>query len=168
MITKTPLPFTGRSLLPCLLSCLFCVKNLRSLIYSGTANKAFVTSGNGKQMSETDVASSLKAAFKKANVFNSGEYQPVSSTKIRCGLATFACNEGGMKTAYVTNHFMGNKEETTALHYNFHTNRRHALHIPMKLYESLNTLDGENFVLQPEELKKCFMQTKRSKKESII
>ena len=49
----------------------FYVKNLRSVIYSGTAKKAFVTSGDGKQMSQTNVASSLTAAFKKANVFNS-------------------------------------------------------------------------------------------------
>ena len=146
----------------------FYVKNLRSLIYSGTAKKAFVTSGDGKQMSQTNVASSLTAAFKKANVFNSGEYQRVSCTRIRCGLATFACNEGGMETAYVANHFMKNKEETTALHYNLHANRRHALHIAMKLYDSFNMPDGEKVVLQPEELKKCFMQTQRSKKESTI
>ena len=69
------------------------VKNLRSLIYSGTAKKALVTSGDGKQMLQTNVASSLTAAFNKANVFNSGEYQRVSCTRIRCGLATFACNE---------------------------------------------------------------------------
>ena len=36
----------------------------------------------------------------------------------------------------------------------------------MKLYESFNTPDGEKVVLQPEELKKCFV--KRSKKESTI
>ena len=146
----------------------FYAKKLRPLIYSGKSKKAFVTSGNESKMTQTNVASSLTAAFKKSNIFHKSDYSRVSCTRIRCGLATFACNEGGMDTAYVANHFMKNKEETTALHYNLLANRRHALHIAMKLYDSFNVPGGEEIKMKSEELKKCYMKPQTNKKENVI
>ena len=62
----------------------------------------------------------------------------MSCTRIRCALATFACNDGGFEMGYFAKHFMKNRESTTALHYNLLANRRHALNIAMKLYQSFN------------------------------
>ena len=145
----------------------FYVKYLRHLIYEGNSKRAFVTNGKSK-MSQTNVGSALTAAFKKSKIFSKSEYQRVSCTRIRCGLATFACNEGGLETAYVANHFMKNKEETTAIHYNLHANRRHALHIAMKLYDSFKVADDVTVRLEPDKLKQCFTKLKCGKKGDVI
>ena len=86
------------------------------------------------------MASSLTASFKRARVLKKNEHGRVSCTRIRCGIATYACNEGGMEMSFFAKHFMKNREETTGLHYNLLSNRRHALNIAMQLYK---TFSGE-------------------------
>lgn len=115
---------------------IFYAEKLRHLIYDGKSHRAFVPNGGRPYMNQSNVASALTSAFTKAKVLSEHEYERVSCTRIRCGLATFACNEVGFETAFVANHFMKNKEETTALHYNLLANQRHALNIAMKLYDS--------------------------------
>ena len=105
-------------------------------------------------MTPANVASCLSSAFKKAKVFPKDEYQLVSCTRIRCGLATFACNEGGFENAFVTNHFMNNMEETTAQHYNLLANRRHTLNIAMKLYDTFN---GKSIQIDKDDIQKLFL-----------
>ena len=73
------------------------------------------------------------------------EYQRVSCTRIRCAIATFACNEGGFDMAFFARNFMKNKEETTARHYNLLSNQRHAVSIAMKLYDTFTGPDGVDF-----------------------
>ena len=94
-------------------------------------------------MTQTNVAASLTASFKSANVLKPSEYNRVSCTKVRCGLATYGCNEGGFETKYFANHFMKNREETTSMHYNLLSNRRHALNTAMQMYESFNGVEGQ-------------------------
>ena len=132
----------------------FYEKNLRQLISSKKTKKAFIVNGDNPNMTQTNVAASLTSIFKKAKVLAKEEYQQVSCTRIRCGLATFACNDGGFDTAFVANHFMKNREETTARHYNLLANRRHALNIAMKLYDTFN---GKKVHLKKEEVQKMFM-----------
>ena len=62
----------------------------------------------------------------------------VNCTGLRCGIATYACNEGGFDTGFFARHFMKNREETTCLHYNLLSYRRHALNIAIKLYQDFS------------------------------
>ena len=98
--------------------------------------REFLPSGKSSSMNQTNVSSSLTSSFKYAKVFSRKEYARVTCTRIRCGIATFACNEGGFDTAFFAKHFMKNREETTCLHYNLLANQRHAISIAMKLYDS--------------------------------
>ena len=121
---------------------LFYVENLRGKISSVKSNKVFLA-GERKKMSQSNVSSSLTASFMLGKVLEKSQYQRVSCTRIRCGIATFACNDGGYETAFFARHFMKNKEETTSLHYNLLSNRRHALNIAMKLYKSFSGVNGQ-------------------------
>ncbi|XP_066912213.1 uncharacterized protein [Clytia hemisphaerica] len=107
-------------------------------------------------MSSTNVSSSLSTAFKRAKVLTPQEKQRVCCTRIRCGIATYACNEGGMEMSYFAKHFMKNREETTGLHYNLLSNRRHALNIAMRLYDSFSGEQQESEIQDKlaEEIKK--------------
>ena len=78
----------------------------------------------------------------------------MSCTRIRCAIATFACNDGGFETGFFARHFMKNREETTAIHYNLLSNRRHALNIAMKLYKSFLGINGEVINVHDEEVDK--------------
>lgn len=116
---------------------IFYINRLRSLVTNSLSKKVFTPSGQVK-MTQTNVGAALTSAFQKAKVFSKKENDRVSCTRIRCALATFACNDGGFETAFFAKHFMKNKEETTSMHYNLHSHRRHALNIAMKLYESFS------------------------------
>ena len=125
--------------------CKFYLAHLRKLVSKNDSMKLFLpSSGTAKKMNQTNVSASLTSSFKLAKVLKATEYQRVSCTRIRCGLATFACNDGGFESAYFAKHFMKNRESTTDLHYNLLSNRRHALNIAMKLYKSFNGADGQS------------------------
>ena len=122
---------------------LFYEKHLRHIVNSTKSTRAFLpASAVTTKMCQANVCSSLTATFKLANVFTKNEFERVSCTRIRCGVATYACNEGGYETAFFAKHFMKNREETTSIHYNLLSNRRHALGIAMKLYKSFSPSDG--------------------------
>ena len=118
---------------------LFYVDRLRPKLSFVKSKCAFVPlSCNSGKFNQTHVSSSLTASFKLANVFRKNEKPRVSCTRIRCGIATYACNEGGFDSAFFAKHFMKNREETTNIHYNLLSNRRHALNIAMKLYHDFS------------------------------
>ena len=117
---------------------MFYIENLRPIVLKTLSSRLFVPSSDSSKMSQTNVSSSLTSSFTNANVLNNKEYPRMSCTRIRCALATFACNDGGFEMGYFAKHFMKNWESTTALHYNLLANRRHALNIAMKLYQSFN------------------------------
>ena len=119
----------------------FYIDHLRQKINSTKSTKLFLPNSCKKRLSATNVSSSLTASFKRANVLSPKEKSRICCTRIRCGIATYACNEGGMEMAYFAKHFMKNKEETTGLHYNLLSNRRHALNIAMRLYKSFSGPD---------------------------
>ena len=93
---------------------------LRPKVSNSSSQKAFLPQSGAAIMTQTNVAASLTASFKSANVLKPSEYNRVSCTKVRCGLATYACNEGGFETKFFANHFMKNREETTSRHYNLY------------------------------------------------
>ena len=104
-------------------------------------------------MTQTNVTTALTASFNLANVLREKtDYERVSCTRIRCGIATFACNDGGYETDFFAKHFMKNREETTGLHYNLLSNRRHALNIAMNLYESFSGMNGHKIELNKKEV----------------
>ena len=80
-------------------------------------------------MSQKNVSSSLTASFKTTSVLQEADYKRVSCTRIRCDLATYACNDLGFETRFFANRFKKYKEETTTLHYNLFFNHCHALSI---------------------------------------
>ena len=121
----------------------FYLNRLRPQFEGSSSSRLFVPTSGSLAMTQTNISSSLTASFKNAAILKAAEYQRVSCTRIRCALATFACNDGGFEMGYFANHFMKNKEETTALHYNLLSNRRHALSIAMKLYDSFSCINGE-------------------------
>ena len=90
-------------------------------------------------MSQSNVTASLTASFKLSNVLKRAEYQRVCCTRIRCGIATFACNDDGFDSGFFAPHFINNRKETTNLHYN---HRHRALNIAMKLYENFTVNSG--------------------------
>ena len=57
-------------------------------------------------------------------------------------VVSHACNEGSYETSFFGKHFMKNGQETTSIHYNLISNRRHALRIAMKLSKSVSPCDG--------------------------
>ena len=122
---------------------LFYQKHLRLLVSKNPSSKAFLPASGAPKLNQTNVSASLTASFKLAKVLRENEYQRVSCTRIRCGLATFACNDGGFESAFFAKHFMKNREQTTDMHYNLLSNRRHALSIAMKLYESFSCVGGK-------------------------
>ena len=101
----------------------FYIKELREKINSNKSAKLFLPNSSKKRMSSSNVSSSLSTAFKRAKVLTPQEKQRVCCTSIRCGIATYACNEGGMEMSFFAKHFMKNREETTGLHYNLLSNR---------------------------------------------
>ena len=74
-------------------------------------------------------------------MFSYTEYQRVSCTGIQCAIATFACSEGGFDMTFFARNFMKNKEETTHLL----SNKRHAVSIAMKLYDTFKGPRGVDF-----------------------
>lgn len=114
------------------------------LCNDSTSTRLFAPNLVSSKMNQTNVSSCLTATYKKAAVFKKGENQRVCCTRIRCGIATYACNEGNMDSAFFAKHFMKNKEATTDLHYNLKSNRRHAIHIAMNLYNSFRGYDVTN------------------------
>ncbi|XP_057297196.1 uncharacterized protein LOC130626107 isoform X2 [Hydractinia symbiolongicarpus] len=151
---------------------LFYQKFLRPIISKSKSEKAFLPSSGQPQMSQTNVSSSLTSSFSHAKVLKPNEYHRVSCTRIRCGLATFACNDGGFESAFFAKHFMKNREHTTDLHYNLLSNRRHALNIAMKLYESFNGADGIEIHAEPQDVQLLVTKLKNStsniNKENVI
>ena len=117
---------------------MFYIENLRPIVLKTLSSRLFVPSSDSSKMSQTNGSSSLSSSFTNANVFNNKEYPCASCIRIRCALATFAYNDGGFEMGYFTKHFMKNRENTTALHYNLLASRRDALNIAMKLYQSFN------------------------------
>jgi len=62
--------------------------------------------------------------------------------------------EGDFDSAFFAKHFMKNREETTNIHYNLLSNRRHAINIAMKLYSSFSgvqvkDIDGMTNAMKP-------------------
>ena len=115
----------------------FYIHHLRTKVSNVKSTCVFLpASSNNAEMSQSNVTTSLTASFKLANVLKRAEYLRVYCTRIRCGIAAFACNDGGVDSGIFACHFMKNSEETTNLHYNLLWNPRHALNTAMKLYES--------------------------------
>lgn len=154
--------------------CMFYQTYLRKLINSSSSRKFFLPSSPvSKKMTQTNISASLTASFKRAGIFKAVEYQRVSCTRVRCGIATFACNEGGFESAFFAKHFMKNREETTDVHYNLLSNRRHALSIAMKLYESFTKSDGSVVKVNAAEIDSITSEIKQHtaalpKKETVL
>ncbi|XP_057300018.1 uncharacterized protein LOC130630515 isoform X2 [Hydractinia symbiolongicarpus] len=150
----------------------FFLRNLRSIISKNPSLKVFLPASGAPKMSQTNVSASLTASFKLAKVLFQNEYQRISCTRVRCGLATFACNDGGFESGFFAKHFMKNKEQTTDMHYNLLSNRRHALNIAMKLYASFNGVDGEKITIEPKDVHEIADKLKKSSgnlnKEQIL
>ena len=99
--------------------------HLRKKVTSTQSTRVFLpASSTSKKMSQANVSSSLTSSFNLAKIFSQKEYKRVCCTRIRCGIATFACNEGGFDTGFFAKHYMKNREETTSIHYNLLSNRR--------------------------------------------
>ena len=151
---------------------LFYIKYLRGYISDTTSNKVFLAASGQKKMSQSNVTTSLTASFLLAKVLKPNEYQRVSCSRIRCGIATFACNDGGFESGFFAKHFMKNREETTNMHYNLLSNRRHAIHIAMKLYQSFSCADGTKFDIDKHEVDKLMTNftslSKNSRSDDVI
>ena len=122
----------------------FYVEKVRNRIGNVKSSRLFLSSGRSTHMNQTNISSSITSSFKLAKVFGIREYKRVTCTRIRCGIATYACNEGGFDTAFFAKHIMKNREEITNMHYNLLSNKRHAINIAMKLYSSFT--DEKNTV----------------------
>ena len=129
----------------------FHVSHFHPKFSNGSSQRVFLPASDAVQLSQTNVSSSLTASFKSAGVLKQSDYQRVSCTRIRYALATFACNDLGFETGFFANHFMKNKEETTSLHYNLLSNRRHALSIAIKLYDSFCGIGGQEVKVNKQE-----------------
>ena len=57
--------------------------------------------------------------------------------------------------AFFARHFMKNKKETTARHYNLLSNQRHAVSIAMKLYDTITGPDGVDFSVDSTTVDQC-------------
>ena len=99
------------------------------------------------EFTATNVSSALTASFKEANIFKSFDHRRVSCTRIRCGIATYACNDGEMDVRFFAHHFMKNREDTTSIHYNLLSNQRHALNIAMRLYDKFSGNEGKSITV---------------------
>ena len=130
---------------------MYYIQHLRPKLNATKSKKLFLPNSDSAELSSTNVSSSLTASFKRACILDETEQQRVSCTRIRCGIATYACNDGGIDEAFFAKHFMKNREETTALHYNLHSNRRHALNIAMELYSSFST-GGDKVAVNSKEI----------------
>ena len=125
--------------------CQFYIQHLRKIATNVKSSRVFLAASGQSKMTQTNVTSSITATFKAAYVLSPTEYQRVSCTRIRCAIATFACNEGDFDMAFFARNFMKNKEETTARHYNLLSNQIHAASIAMKLYDTFTGPDGVDF-----------------------
>ena len=94
----------------------FYIENLCPIVVKTLSSRLFIPSSDSNKMSQTNVS---------------------SCTRIRCALATFACNDGRVEMGYFAKQLLKNWESTTALHYNLLAKRRHELNTTMKLYEYL-------------------------------
>ena len=122
--------------------------HLRLMVSNVKSGRVFLPGGREGKFC---VSSSLTESFKLAKVFSKKDLPRVSCTRIRCGIATYACNEGGFDESYFAKHFMKNRQETTALHYNLLSNQRHALAIAMNLYNTFS-IAGKEIVVKKEEI----------------
>ena len=123
--------------------CWFYVNHLRILLNPAKSKWLFVPNSSSGKLTATNVSSSLTTTFRRSKVLGKTDHQRVSCTRIRCGIATYACNEGEMDVSFFARHFMKNREATTSLHYNLLSNRRHALNIAMQLYNKFSGHNGE-------------------------
>ena len=114
---------------------IFYIENLRPDM---NTNRVFTTKAS--PVNQTHVANSLTASLFKAGVIKE-KTNRVCCTRIRCGIATFACNEADYDSAFFAKHFMMNRESTTLGHYNLLSNRRHAISIAMNLYSSFSGVE---------------------------
>ena len=55
---------------------------------------------------------------------------------------------------FFAKHLMKNREETTNMNYNLFSNRRNAINITMKLYQSFSCADGTKFDIDKHEVDK--------------
>ena len=129
----------------------FYVKYLRFKISNVMSGRVFLISGNKASMNQSNVSVSLTESFKLAKVFSATEHKGVNCTRIRCGNATYVCNERGFDESYFAKHFMKSRHETTAIHYNLLSNQRHALTIAMDLYDTFS-VDGKKLIVKKEEV----------------
>ena len=129
----------------------FYVKYLRFKISNVMSGFVFLISGNKARMNQSNVSVSLTESFKLAKVFSATEHKGVNCTRIRCGNATYVCNERGFDESYFAKHFMKSRHETTAIHYNLLSNQRHALTIAMDLYDTFS-VDGKKLIVKKEEV----------------
>ena len=88
------------------------------------------------------VGASLTHSFLKSQIWSKGQLKRVCPTRIRCALATYACSIQGMYQGDFAKHFMKNREETTALHYNMYANHQEALRISMQIGSTFH-VDGQ-------------------------
>lgn len=133
--------------------CIFYINKLRLILTPDTKSKrVFLPKSENLKMSQTNVSNSLTASFSSANVFSESEFKRVSCTRIRCGIATYACNEGGFDEAFFAKHFMKNREQTTSIHYNIKANQRNALAIGMQLQKTFS-YGNESVHIEPEDIK---------------
>ena len=120
---------------------------------------------NNWRLTQSNVSASLTASFKKAKVFNLGEYKRVSCTRIRVACAIFACNEGNIDMGYLAKRFTKNREQTTAIHYNMLANHRDALYLASLIGDSFQIYSGEIIKVPREQIED--LTTIVTKKEAV-
>ena len=135
------------------------------------SSRLFVSTSDKAKLSQSNIAASLTSSFGKANVFSQNEYKRVSCTRIRVGCATFACNTGGIDMGYLAKHFMKNREQTTALHYNMLANHRDALCLASLIGDSFEIYGGQTVVIKDLERKaltNAMTEQKLPKRQQVL
>ena len=94
---------------------MFYDKHLRQNLSTVKSRRAFVPLlGSSGKLNQTHVG--VTSSFKLAKVLKPSEESRVCCTNIRCGIVTYAYNEGGFDRVFFAKHFMRNREETTSMH----------------------------------------------------
>ena len=128
------------------------IKYCRPLFTIGKkSSRLFLPTSDSCKLNQSNVSSSLSSSFQKARIFTNREYSRVCCTRIRVACATFACNEGGIDMGYLAKHFMKNREQTTAIHYNMFVSHRDALCLASLIGDSFQIYNGETVRIKDKE-----------------
>ena len=92
----------------------------------------FIVNSPGS-ISKVNVSDFLTKTFKLANVWDDDEYNVVCCTRLRVSVVSWGCALNDLDPEMMAKHFLKNRAETTAIHYNLFANHKEMIKISMQI-----------------------------------